>query len=65
MKRYMSIHEYCNESGFSEKLMRKLVKTYKGNRFSKRKSDKENSHYVITVPTFENMWDRGEFKEYL
>ena len=63
MKRYMKIREYCEESGFSEKTMRRLVHTYKAHRFAHRES--ENGHFIITVPVFEKMWDTGEFREVL
>ena len=65
MKRYMKIREYCKETGFPEETMRALVKSYKGHKFSQRLSDADNSHYLITVPVFEKMWDSGELRECL
>ncbi len=63
MKRFMRIHEYCEESGFPEKLMRRLCHTYKAYKFAKR--DSQKGAFLITVPLFEKMWDAGEFRECL
>ena len=62
MKRYMRVRDYCKESGFPVKLMYRLCRSHMGNKFSKRESDAENSHIIITVPVFEKMWDEGELK---
>lgn len=62
MKRYMGVREYCHESGFPVKVMYRLCRSYMGNKFSKRESDAANAHIIITVPVFEKMWERGDFK---
>lgn len=63
MKRYMRIREYCKESGFPEKTLRRLCRTYKAGKFSRRTGEAINSHILINVAAFERMWDDGEFKE--
>lgn len=58
----MRVKEYCEESGFPLKLMYKLCRSYKGRKFSKKESEAVNSHIIITVPVFEEMWEKGELE---
>lgn len=63
MKQFMSIKEYCEETGFSEKTMRRLVHSYKAILFCRRTSD--SGKFLINTLVFERMWQKGEFKSCL
>lgn len=65
MKKYMTIRDYSEESGFPEKLLRRLCRTDKGQKFAHRANGSGNEQYLITVPVFEKMWEGNEFQECL
>jgi len=62
VKEYMRIREYCKESGFPEKTLRRLCKTHMAPRFSRRTGDCVNSHILINPKRFQKLWDEGAFR---
>ena len=63
MKEYMSVREFCKESGFPLTTMMKLVKRKNASEFAFKTSDKTTATVKIKTKVFMRMLDAGEFEE--
>lgn len=65
MKRYLTISEYCKESGFPIRAMRQLLHCYLAPEFCFRTTSGKTAPFYINVVKFESMLESGEFREVL
>ena len=61
-RKYMIWNEYCEETGYPVRAMKRLLHSYLADRFSFRPSEGKTAPHYIRVNVFESMEAAGEFK---